>query len=317
MTERVIRANGIDMRVVEVGTGPLVVLCHGFPELSHSWRHQLPALAAAGYRAVAPDMRGYGGTSRPAAIDEYDILHLTGDVLGLLDALGEERAVFAGHDWGAPVVWNLALRAPERVRGVVGMSVSYTPRGDRPPTQVWKHVFADTWFYILYFQEPGVADADLARDPATTLRRLLCAVSGEAAASQLGPLAGARDGRGMVDRLPEPPGLPAWLPQADLDHYAEVFSRTGFTGGLNWYRNFDRNWELTPGLAGGRVEVPAAFIAGTADPVLAMVPPQSMDGWLADPRGVTLVDGAGHWIQQERPAEVNEALLTFLAGLDA
>ncbi|HXM56025.1 MAG TPA: alpha/beta hydrolase [Candidatus Dormibacteraeota bacterium] len=303
------------MRVVEEGSGPLVVLCHGFPELSHSWRHQLPALAAAGYRAVAPDMRGYGGTDRPAEIEAYDILHLTGDMLGLLDALGEERAVFVGHDWGAPVVWNLSLRTPERVRGVAALSVPYSPRSERPPTSVWRHVFADTWFYILYFQEPGVADADLGRDPATTLRRLMCAISGDGSAERLGPLAGARDGRGMVERLPEPDVLPDWLPRADLDHYASEFARTGFTGGLNWYRNFDRNWELTPELAGARVQVPALFVAGEADPVLAMVPAASMDGWVTDLRDVVLIPGAGHWVQQERPAEVNAALLSFLAGL--
>lgn len=316
MSERVIRSNGIDLRVVEEGVGPLVVLCHGFPELSHSWRHQLPALAAAGYHAVAPDMRGYGGSSRPDDVEAYDILDLTGDVLGLLDALGEERAVLVGHDWGAPVVWTLALRAPERVRGVVGMSVPYRPRSKRPPTSTWKAVFADRWFYILYFQEPGVADADLGRDPATFLRRLLCAVDGETSGAELSLLAGPRDGRGMVERLPEPERLPDWLPQADLDHYAEAFSRTGFTGGLNWYRNFDRNWELTPELAGARVEVPALFVAGAGDPVLAMTPVGEMEAWVTDLRGVVILPGAGHWVQQERPAEVNGALLEFLARLD-
>jgi pimeloyl-ACP methyl ester carboxylesterase len=316
MNERVVRTNGIDMRVVEMGAGPLVVLCHGFPELSHSWRHQLPALARAGYRAVAPDMRGYGGTSRPDEIEAYDILHLTGDVLGLLDALGEGRAVLVGHDWGAPVVWTLALRAPERVRGVVAMSVPYRPRSERPPTTIWKAVFGERWFYILYFQEPGVADADLGRDPATFLRRLLCAVDGEPSGAELALLAGARDGRGMLERLPEPDRLPDWLPRADLDHYAEVFARTGFTGGLNWYRNFDRNWELTPELAGARVQVPALFVAGAGDPVLAMTPVDGMEAWVTDLRGVVILPGAGHWCQQERPAEVNDALMRFLAGLD-
>lgn len=317
MSERVIRGNGIDLRVVEEGTGPLVVLCHGFPELSHSWRHQVPALAAAGYHAVAPDMRGYGGSSRPDDVEAYDILDLTGDVLGLLDALGEERAVVVGHDWGASVVWTLALRAPERVRGVVAMSVPYRPRSERPPTAIWKAVFADRWFYILYFQEPGVADADLGRDPATFLRRLLCAVDGEPSGAELSLLAGPRDGRGMVERLPEPDRLPDWLPQADLDHYAEAFSRTGFTGGLNWYRNFDRNWRLTPELAGARVEVPALFVAGAGDPVLTMTPVGEMEAWVTDLRGLVVLPGAGHWIQQERPAEVNAALLEFLAHLDA
>ena len=314
--ERTVHVNRIDLRVIEAGAGPLVILCHGFPELSHSWRHQVPALAEAGYHAVAPDMRGYGGSGRPDAVDAYDILHLTGDVLGLMDALGEERAVLVGHDWGAPVVWNLALRAPERVRGVVGMSVPYTPRSEHPPTAIWKRLFADNWFYILYFQEPGVADADLGRDAATTLRRLICAVSGVPSAESLALLAGPRDGRGMVDRLPEPAGLPDWLPPADLDHYVSVFARTGFTGGLNWYRNFDRNWELTPELAGARVEVPALFVAGEGDPVLVMASLDAMREQVTDLRDVVVVPGAGHWVQQEKPDEVNAAVLGFLAGLD-
>jgi pimeloyl-ACP methyl ester carboxylesterase len=316
VSERVVPTNGIELRVLEAGTGPLVVLCHGFPELSHSWRHQLPALAAAGYHAVAPDMRGYGGSSRPEAVADYDIRHLTGDILGLLDALGEERAVLVGHDWGAPVVWNLALRAPERVRGVVGMSVPYTPRSSRPPTEIWKHVFSENWFYILYFQEPGIADSELARDPAATLRRLMCAVSGRPAAEGLTALTGPRDGRGLVDRLPEPAELPAWLPEADLAHYTDVFARTGFTGGLNWYRNFDRNWELTPELEGAKIEVPTLFVAGAGDPVVVMVPVHEMERWITDLRGIVMVPGAGHWVQQERPDAVNAALLEFLAGLD-
>src|SRR5215813_9839955 len=188
MLMRFINANGIRLRIAEEGRGPLVLLLHGWPESWYSWRHQLPALAAAGYHAVAPDMRGYGGTSRPDAVDAYDILDLTGDVLGLMDALGEARAVLVGHDWGAPVVWNLALRAPERVRGVVGMSVPFTARSSRPPTEIWRHLFKDNWFYILYFQEPGIADADLSRDPATTLRRLMAAVSGEIPSGSLSVL---------------------------------------------------------------------------------------------------------------------------------
>jgi pimeloyl-ACP methyl ester carboxylesterase len=317
MTGRVVHVNGIDLQIVEAGAGPLVVLCHGFPELAHSWRHQLPALAAAGYHAVAPDMRGYGGSSRPEAVDAYDIVHLTDDVLGLMNALGEERAVLVGHDWGALVVWQTALRAPSRVRGVAGMSVPYLPRSERPPTEVWKHLFGDNWFYILYFQEPGVADADLGSDPATTLRRLFCAVSGEMDVSSLAMLTGPTDGRGMVERLPEPERLPEWLSQADLEHYAGVFTRTGFTGGLNWYRNFDRNWELTPELSGAHVKVPALFVAGAGDPVLGMAPIDAMRGHVTDLRGVVMVPGAGHWVQQEKPEAVNAALLEFIASLDA
>lgn len=317
ITHRTIRTNGIDMQVAEAGDpdGPLVVLCHGFPELSYSWRHQLPALAAAGFHAVAPDQRGYGGTTRPAPIDAYDIVHLTDDLLGLLDVLGQRQAVFVGHDWGAPVVWHMALRAPERVPGVVGMSVPFLPRPTRPPTEIFKHLFVDTWFYMLYFQEPGVADADLGRDPATTMRRFLCAISGDASIEELTSLMGPRDSRGMVERMPEPDGLPGWLTQQDVDHYAEVFSRTGYTGGLNWYRNFDRNWELTAAYADAHVEVPALFVGGGRDPVLMASPPDAMREWVDDLRGVVILPEAGHWLQQERPAEVNAALLEFLASL--
>jgi pimeloyl-ACP methyl ester carboxylesterase len=319
MSERTVATNGVDLHVTEAGdpAAPPVILCHGFPELAYSWRHQLPALADAGYHVVAPDQRGYGRSSRPEAVTDYDIAHLTGDLVGLLDDLGHERAVFVGHDWGAMVVWALALRAPERVAGVVGVSVPFMPRNEaRPPVESMRFLFRDTFFYILYFQEPGVADADLGADPATTMRRML---SGLRLTSD-GPVDPAamlaNDGRGFVERLPEPDGLPDWLAPAELDHYVAEFTRTGFTGAVNWYRNFDRNWELMAATQGAKVAVPARLIGGSADPVMLMTPPETQDGWLADDRGTVIVEGAGHWLQQERPAEVNAALLEFLAGLD-
>lgn len=309
--ERVVSVADVDLRVTEAGGGPPVILAHGFPELAYSWRHQIPALAAAGYHVVAPDQRGYGRSSRPAAIEDYDILALSGDLIGLLDDLGEERAVFVGHDWGSMVVWQTALLAPERVAGVVGMSVPFLPRGEVPPLTAMRQVFADSFFYILYFQEPGVADEELARDPARTMRRMLAGLASGGDVSAM-----AQDDRGFVDRLPEPDGLPDWLDQRELDHYVEEFGRTGFTGALNWYRNMDRNWELTEHLADARVEVPSLFIGGSDDPVLTMSPPSATEGWLTDHRGTVLVEGAGHWVQQEAPAETNEALLAFLGGLD-
>ena len=263
LAERTVATNGVELNVVDVGSGPPVVLAHGFPELSYSWRHQVPALAAAGYRVLAPDQRGYGKSSRPDAIEEYDIVHLTNDLLGLLDDIGEERAVFVGHDWGSMVVWQLSLLAPERVAGVVGMSVPFIPRAPVPPIPVMRQIFGDTFFYIVYFQEPGVADADLARDPATTMRRMLAGLRlPEEAAFDVNTVS-APDGRGFVDRLPEADGLPDWLTQAELDHYVAEFSRTGFTGGINWYRNFDRNWSLTEHLDGAKVTMPSLFIGGT------------------------------------------------------
>lgn len=317
VTERTIPVGDVELHVLESGDdGPLVVLAHGFPELAWSWRHQLPALAAAGYRVIAPDQRGYGGSTRPEAIEDYDIIHLTGDLVGLLDSLGEDQATFIGHDWGSMAVWQTALLHPDRVRGVCGMSVPFLPRGPMPPTELMKMAFGDSFFYILYFQEPGVADAELGADPARTMRRLLAGLStpGDLTPDEQAAFA-ADDGRGFVDRIPEPDGLPSWLTQGELDHYVAEFSRTGFTGGIHWYRNFDRNWELTAHLDGAKVEVPSFFVGGGDDPVLTMSPPEVQDVWLADHRGTVIIDGAGHWVQQEAPEQVNTALLSFLDEL--
>jgi pimeloyl-ACP methyl ester carboxylesterase len=317
--ERRVATNGIELRVVEAGPddGRPVVLCHGFPELAYSWRHQIPALADAGYRVLAPDQRGYGGSDRPDAIEDYDIHHLTGDLLGLLDDIGAEQAAFVGHDWGSIVVGSMALLHPERVAGVVAMSVPLLPRGPMGPVTLMRQLFGENFFYILYFQEPGVADADLGADPGETMTRMLAGLTlrPENAAEQIAGLANP-DGRGFVDRLPEVEELPAWLSRAELDHYIEVFSKTGFTGGINWYRNMDRNWETTPQLDGVHVTMPSAFITGSADPVNLMSPAAVMDGHVLDHRGNTIVDGAGHWVQQEAPDEVNAALLAFLGSLE-
>ena len=314
LTHRTVRTNGIDMHIAEQGEGPLVVLCHGFPELWYSWRHQLPALAAAGYHVIAPDQRGFGGTDRPDAIEDYNILELSADLRGLLDELGEEKAVFVGHDWGAPVVWHLAQATPERVRAVVGLSVAFRGgRGPQPPIPMMKALFGDTFFYVLYFQQPGVADAELASDPEGFLRRFYWTISGDAPDGSFKVL--PAEGTGLNDALSDTDELPAWMTAEDLGYYTSEFSRTGFTGGLNWYRNFDRNWELTPDLDGKKIEVPALFIAGERDPVLMMAPPDAMDEWIPDLRGKVLLPGAGHWTQQERPAEVNAALVDFLDGL--
>lgn len=308
---RTITTNGVDLSVTDVGDGPPIVLSHGFPELAYSWRHQIPVLAEAGYRVLAPDQRGYGKSSAPEAISDYGIRNLTDDLLGILDHIGEDKAVFVGHDWGAMVVWQMALLHPDRVAGVIGMSVPFLPRGPMPPVQLMRKAFADNFFYIVYFQEPGVADADLNADPSSTMRRML---AGMGSPDGLAGMA-ANDGRGFVERIAEPAELPAWLSQEELDVYCAEFERTGFTGGLNWYRNFDANWEDTPELDGAAVTVPSAFIGGKDDPVLAFSPIGMQDEWLRDHRGTTLIDGAGHWVQQEAPEETNAAILAFLASL--
>ena len=323
ITHRVVQTNGITMHVAEAGRGPLVILCHGFPESWYSWRHQLVALAEAGYHAVAPDQRGYGQTDAPQPIEQYTLLHLVGDVVGLVGALDEKTAVVVGHDWGAPVAWHAALLRPDVFRAVIGLSVPYRPRGAVRPTSVMAQT-PETIFYQLYFQEPGVAEADLERDPTATIRRLLYWASGDAR----DPAAGRVDagGVGMVPRAgglvnnsPDPTALPAWLGQAEIDFYAGEFARVGFRGGLNWYRNIDRNWELLAPWAGAPVTVPALYVAGERDLVLAF---RGMDQLLpALPRFVPnlrktlILPGCGHWTQQERPAEVNAAMLEFLKSL--
>lgn len=305
-------ADGVELSVTDTGDGPPVILVHGFPELAFSWRHQIPAVAAAGHRVLAPDMRGYGRSARPGDIADYGIMQLTGDLLALLDDIGEDKAVFVGHDWGSMVVWQMALLHPDRVAGVVGMSVPFLPRGPMPPVEMMRQIFADNFFYIVYFQEPGVADAELGADASRTMRRMLAGVgSGDGDPAAMF----AADGGGFVDRIPEPSELPDWLSQQELDVYCTEFTRTGFTGGINWYRNLDANWHATEHLDGAKVEVPAAFIGGSADPVLLMSPPAAQDEWLTDHRGTTLIDGAGHWVQQEAPDETNAALLAFLASL--
>jgi pimeloyl-ACP methyl ester carboxylesterase len=308
---RTVSTNGVDLHLLEAGEGPVVLLAHGFPELAYSWRHQLPALAAAGYRAIAPDQRGYGRSSRPEAIEDYDIHHLVGDLVGVLDDLEAEQAVVVGHDWGSMVVSHLALLHPERVRGLVNMSVPHLPRGGAAPIAAMRNAVGDNFFYILYFQQPGVADAELGGDPARTMRRMLAGAAWRPEAP-IDPAVFANDGRGFVDRMAEPEVLPAWLPAPELDHYVEEFRRTGFTGGLNWYRNFDRNWEATAELAGATVSMPSLFVGGALDPVLLMSPPGIAHASLQDHRGDVVVPDAGHWVQQEAPGAVNAALTGFL-----
>lgn len=312
--ERTVATNGVELHVLEAGSGTPVVLAHGFPELAYSWRHQMSALADAGCRVIAPDQRGYGRSSRPEAIEDYDIVHLTDDLVGLLDALGEERAIFVGHDWGSMVVSNMALLHPDRVSALVNMSVPFLPRAPMPPVEMMRAAFADAFFYIVYFQDPGVADADLSADTATTMRRMLCGVAIREGDTP-DPANFANDGRGFVERLPEPDALPAWLTQGELDHYVAEFTRTGFTGGVNWYRNMDRNWHITEHIADAKVEVPSLFIGGRLDPVISMTPPEATVSLLPDHRGTVMVDGAGHWVQQEKAAEVNAALIEFIEGV--
>jgi pimeloyl-ACP methyl ester carboxylesterase len=321
---RTVTTNGIKMHIAEAGAGPLVIMCHGFPESWYSWRHQLVALARAGFRAVAPDMRGYGQTDSPQGIEQFTIFHMVGDIVGLLDALEAPQAVIVGHDWGASVAWRAALVRPDRFRGVVALSVPYRPRqaGTERPTSLMPQT-PDAMFYQLYFQQPGVAEAEFERDHRRTVLSLLHEGSGDARDTAQ-PVGGG--GAGMVPRSggflgtrPAPSGLPSWITEADVDFYTMEFKRTGFRGGLNWYRNIDRNWELSAPWVGAKVTVPALYVAGDRDLVLSfremaqLLP--ALKQSVPNLRDTVILPGCGHWTQQERPNEVNTAIVEFLRSL--
>jgi pimeloyl-ACP methyl ester carboxylesterase len=288
--------DGIELSVAEAGEGPLVVLCHGFPELAYSWRRQIAPLVEAGYRVLAPDMRGYGASSAPQQVEAYDVIELCEDMLGLLDSAGENSAIFVGHDWGANVTWWLAAIHPERVRAVVGLSVPFVPRAPAPPVPIMRRHLGED-FYIVWFQQPGVADAALALDVRRTL------TSSRQWTAEWAEEDGADARR------------PDWLSEQELAVYVDAFRRTGFTGGLNWYRNIDRNWERTAPYGERRIEQPAMFLTGELDPVRKFMPAEAMQGWVTDMRRQVVVPGAGHWVQQQAAQEVNQALLEFLAQL--
>jgi pimeloyl-ACP methyl ester carboxylesterase len=321
---RQLQIGDLSMHVAEAGEGPLVLLCHGFPECWYSWRHQLTGLAAAGYHAVAPDMRGYGRTDAPEPVEAYTILHLVGDMTGVLDALGQKQAVIVGHDWGSVVAWTAAQLRPDRFRAVVGMSVPFFPRLPMKPTTMMKALAGDRFFYILYFQEPGRAEAELNPRAREMMRGMLYTASGAIDRQHLRRMMELPKTAKFLDGIVQPQSLPAWLSEDDLEVYAAEFERTGFRGGLNWYRNFDRNWELLAPFADLRITVPALFVGGLRDavvtgPELAGESPtvQMLGSFCDDLRGKVLLEDAGHWNQQEAPEQTNTALLNFLCGLDS
>jgi pimeloyl-ACP methyl ester carboxylesterase len=315
---RYIESNGIKMRLAEAGSGPLVIFVHGWPESWYCWRNQLPAMAAAGYRAVAPDMRGYGKTEKPQAVEDYDIQHLTADLVGIVDALGEKSAILVGHDWGAIVAWHAMLLHPDRFNALVAMSVPYSGRGPQSLVQSLKSTFGEKFFYILYFQEPGIAESEFDADPRAILSRLYLSPDSPREPPQVTDP--KRAAGGWIPRLGAPKGLPSWLTQADLDYYVSEFKEAGFRGGINYYRNFHRNWETTPQLAGAKISAPVLFLAGDKDVVIRGATAEgltaSMKNAVPGLRAVKLLPNTGHWVQQERPVEVNAEIIEFLKGID-
>ncbi|MBT3330950.1 MAG: alpha/beta hydrolase [Rhodospirillaceae bacterium] len=312
---KTIKTNGLNLRVAISGEGPLVVLIHGWPESWYSWRHQIKALSEAGYRVAVPDVRGYGGSDKPEAIEAYSMAEMTNDMAGLISALGENTAVVIGHDWGVPIAWNTALLHPHRVSAVAGLSVPYTGSGPAPFIDIAKQVYKDKFFYQLYFQEPGVAEAELEADIPVTLRKIYYWISGEGLLAQ--PLHSKPADATLLDDMADPGDMLDWMSLEDLEYYVSQFEASGFRGPLNRYRNSHRDFKLLSPLAGQKIHQPAAFIAGTLEPVLNFVPGvdlvETMRGNLSDLRFVEMIEGAGHWVQQERPDQVNKALLRFLS----
>jgi pimeloyl-ACP methyl ester carboxylesterase len=310
-TSRTLAVNGIEMFLSEQGAGPLVLLCHGWPELSYSWRHQIPTLAAAGFHVVAPDMRGFGRTGAPQDIHAYSIFDHVGDMVALVTALGANRAAIVGHDWGAPVAWHAALFRPDLFSAVAGLSVPPPSRGRGRPLDTLRESGISN-FYWQYFQEPGVAESEFERDVGLTMRTLL---GGRGFSDPAASLFVA-EGKGFLGDASAHRPLPDWLSEADLQHFVEAYRQSGFRGGLNWYRNIDRNWELTAPWQGAQIHQPSLFIAGSNDAVITGLigakHVASMERVLPNLKQKLIIDGAGHWVQQQCPAEVNAALIGFL-----
>jgi pimeloyl-ACP methyl ester carboxylesterase len=320
-TFRTIDAGGVNLRIAEMGSGPLVILVHGFPESWYSWRHQIPVLAAAGYHVVAPDMRGYGKSDKPAAITDYDMKHLTDDIVGIVDAMGEKKAILIGHDWGAAVTWNAMLLRPDRFSAIANLSVPYRGRNpDVRPMDATRKLYGENFWYTIYFQDPGVAEKEFDANPREFLSRMYVLYGAKDLPVEKPEVTDPRaSAGGWIPRMGKPKSLPAWLSEKDLDYYVSEFTEAGFRGGINYYRNSNRNWEITPQLTGAKINAPALFIAGQDDLVIrgasAAELREGMSKIIPDLRDVVVMPGAGHWIQQERPAEVNAHLLAFLAGL--
>jgi len=317
LRERLVDVSGVRLKVFEDGDrgAPVVLLSHGFPSLGYSWRRIMPALADAGFHVMAPDQRGYGGSSRPEAVEAYDIAALTGDLVGLLDDVDAQRAVWVGHDLGGMIVWAAGHLHPDRVAGIVGLNFPPAPRGKLPPTQAFRKMVGDSFLYMLYFQQPGVADNELDQNPARALRRIISFDLPALADPDVAMRMIAPGPTGFIDRLPEPQALPDWLSADEFDYYVTEFTRSGFTGPVNWYRNFDRNWEVLADPVAATIAVPTLCILGTNDPTQGFHSRDRVSDVVTGAYHEITLDGAGHWLQEERSDEVSATLVKFLADL--
>lgn len=303
----------VQLAVTHAGSGPVVLLLHGFPELAYSWRAQFAPLAAAGYTVVAPDQRGFGASSAPYPVSDYALEELAADAKAVIDHFGG-KAVVIGHDWGSPVAWHTALRYPANVRAVGSLSVAHAARAARPPLEAMRAAAGPAHvFYIDYFQQEGVAEAEFEADIRSSLLGFMWSISGDAPKDErFRPI--PKGGR-FIDAITVPPALPGWLSEADLAVYTAAFAKTGFRGGLNWYRNVTRNWEQSADLANAIVRQPALFVTGSRDPARNPAAMARLGEVVPDLRVNRVLEGCGHWTQQERPAEVTRCLIDFLDTL--
>lgn len=314
INQRRVSTNGIELNIAEQGEGPLVLMLHGFPESWYSWRHQIPAVASAGFHAVAPDMRGYGKSDKPADISTYNQVEVTNDIIGLISSLGYKTAIVFGHDWGAPTAWSCALHHPDKVTAVGVLSVPFSPRAPAPPLDMMKEIFQDMFFYQLYFQEPGVAEKEWETNVRVNLRKFYHIGSGAFDAGNF--IAPKSPDSDLLSDMEDPGTLGTWCTESDLDFYTTEFEQSGFRGPLNYYRNHNLTWSLTEG-GPEKITQPALFVAGEKDGVIML----AADALKNMPRYVTnlkvnqLIPGIGHWTQQEAPAEVNTLMIDFITSV--
>ena len=315
-----VQLSDVRIRAVVRGSGPLVVMVHGFPESWFSWRHQIDPIADAGFTACAIDVRGYGGSDKPPEIADYSMERMIGDVVGVIEALSpDRRGILIGHDWGAPIVWNSALVRPDRVRAVAGLSVPYLGTPTRPFTEVFDEIFTrrGRFFYQAYFQKPVEPEAEAESNPRDFLRKFYYAISGDAPDGTW-PTNKTADQR-LLDGLVDPDPFPNWLTPSELDYYVGEFERSGFYGPINRYRNHERDFAYLSGFSGRKINQPALFVGGDRDPAFNMLgrgdPIALMRNFVTDLRGADVLKGCGHWTQQERPSEVNERLRAWLGSL--
>ncbi|MGH1469760.1 MAG: alpha/beta fold hydrolase [Cellvibrionaceae bacterium] len=311
---RFINNNGLRMRIADHGEGPVVLMLHGWPESWYSWRHQIIALAEAGYRVIAPDMPGYGKTDSLDSVKDYNIVNIASYVVGILDEIGVDQAILIGHDWGAAIAWSTVQLHPDRFTKLINLSVPFRPSPDRPPMEIYKERFGDRFFYQLYFQHVGEAEAEFDKDPKGILYRLYSSPDTFRFAPQVTEKNASAGG--WIPRLGEPKELPDWFSQEDLDFYVNEFTESGFVGGINYYRNIDGNWNLMKPYANNPIKIPVLFMAGDKDNVIGRATREklldAMKPFVPNIDDVILLPNIGHWIQQETPKAVNDRVIAFL-----